>query len=187
MDAFLTAKRAANLSPSTLTNYEMHLRGGRARIFLADHNVGSPARLTAEVLQEFQSELLSAGLSVALTHAYHGVWRNFAGFCIDRGHGTSLSILMVNAPRRPQKEPPIFAEDRIRRLGLATRCSRDRLIIATFLRTGLRRQELCTLGLTDLVNGPEGHFLRVSGGKRAKDRVVPLHTVRVKFSANLRR
>jgi len=97
VDAFLTAKRAANLGPSTLTNYEMHLRGGRAWIFLADHDVYSPAQLTDEVLEEFQSELLSAGVSPALTHAYHRVWRNFAGFCIDRGYGTSLSILMVKA------------------------------------------------------------------------------------------
>ncbi len=187
VDAFLTAKRAANVSSSTLTNYEMHLRGGRARIFLADHKVGSPAHLTDEVLEAFQSELLSAGLSPALTHAYHRVWRNFAGFCIDRGFGTSLSILMVKAPKLPQKEPPIFTEDEIRRLGLAARSSRDRLIIETFLRTGLRLEELCTLDLTDLVDGPEGHFLRVRGGKGAKDRIVPLDTDRVKFSAKLRR
>src|SRR6266487_6648468 len=81
VDLFLASKRAENLSPSTLDNYDWQLRGSRARIFLVDHEIVSPRQLDGETLERLQAELLGAGTSPALVHAFHRVWKNFAGFC----------------------------------------------------------------------------------------------------------
>lgn len=54
---------------------------------------------------------LAAGTSPALVHAFHRVWKNFAGFCIRRGYGTGTSVLAVKAPRQPQREPETFSAE----------------------------------------------------------------------------
>lgn len=186
VDAFLGSKQGENLSASTLENYAWHLSGVRAQAFLKDHDITSPQQLTADVLQAFQRELLAAGVSPALAHAFHRVWKNFAGFCIRKGYGADPEILAVKGPKQPQREPETFTVDEERRMIAAARLSRDRLIIELLLRTGLRLEELCSLTVHDLVDGPEGSYLRVRQGKGAKDRIVPLDTSRVRLSSRLR-
>lgn len=56
---------------------------------------------------------------------------------------------------------------------------RDRAILEVFYSTGIRLGELVRLNLLDV--DLEGGLLRVNGGKGAKDRVVPLGEVSVKF------
>lgn len=186
VDAFLAAKRGENLSASTLDNYAWHLTGTRAETFLRDHGIRSPRQLTAEALEGLQAELLDAGVSPALAHAFHRVWKNFAGFCIRRGYGAAPEVLAVKAPKQPMREPETFSVEEERRMMAAARAPRDRLIMELLLRTGLRLEELCSLRLDDIVDGPEGAYLRVRQGKGAKDRIVPLDTPRVKLSRTLR-
>ncbi len=186
VDAFLAAKRSENLSVSTLENYAWHLTGIRAQTFLHDHHVTSPRQLTAEVLEALQAELLDAGVSPALAHAFHRVWKNFAGFCIRRGYGADPDVLTVKGPKQPMREPETFTAEEEKRMLAAARAPRDRLIMELLLRTGLRLEELCTLTIDDIVDGPEGAYLRVRQGKGAKDRIVPLDTQRVKLSRQLR-
>lgn len=104
VDQFLATKESENLSPATIENYAWHLGGPRARAFLADHQVSSPRQLTADVLRDLQRELLAAGVSPALAHAFHRVWKNFAGFCITHGYGADPAVLAVKAPKQPQVE-----------------------------------------------------------------------------------
>jgi hypothetical protein len=73
VDQFLATKESENLSPATIENYAWHLGGPRARAFLADHQVSSPRQLTADALRDLQRELLAAGVSPALAHAFHRV------------------------------------------------------------------------------------------------------------------
>jgi site-specific recombinase XerD len=186
VDAFLAAKRAENLSPSTLENYAWHLTGVRAQTFLRDHEITSPRQLTAEALEALQAELLDAGVSPALTHAFHRVWKNFAGFCIRRGYGADPDVLTVKGPKQPMREPETFSPAEEKQMLAATRSPRDRLIMELLLRTGLRLEELCALTVDDIIDGPEGSYLRVRQGKGAKDRIVPLDTPRVKVSKQLR-
>src|SRR3979411_1501958 len=87
VEAFIVAKESENVSPSTVTNHRWHLTGTRARQFCADHGIASPAQLTADTLRALQREVLAAGVSHALAHAFHRVWKNFAGFCLEQGYG----------------------------------------------------------------------------------------------------
>jgi integrase len=54
------------------------------------------------------------------------------------------------------------------------------------LRTGLRLDELLGLVVDDVVEGPDGAYLRVRHGKGRKDRVVPLDSPKAKLSSKLR-
>ncbi len=185
VDRFLGSKRAENLSPATLENYEWHLAGSRAKIFLADHEVISPRQLDGEMLEALQAELLAAGVSPALVHSFHRVWKNFAGFCIRRGYGADPDVLAVKAPRQPHREPETYSVEDERRILKAARSPRDRLLIEVLMRTGLRLEEVAHLSVDDVVDGPEGAYLRVRQGKGGKDRVVPLDTGRVRLSKKL--
>ncbi|MBJ7595917.1 MAG: tyrosine-type recombinase/integrase [Candidatus Dormibacteraeota bacterium] len=186
VERFLASKRAENLSPATLENYEWHLAGSRAKIFLADHEVISPRQLDGEMLEALQAELLAAGVSPALVHSFHRVWKNFAGFCIRRGYGADPDVLAVKAPRQPQREPDTYSAEDERRIIKAARSPRDRLLIEVLMRTGLRLEEVAHLSVDDVIDGPEGAYLRVRQGKGAKDRVVPLDTGKVRLSKKLR-
>jgi integrase/recombinase XerD len=182
VDQFLATKESENLSPATIENYAWHLGGPRARTFLADHQISSPRQLTAELLRDLQRELLAAGVSPALAHAFHRVWKNFAGFCISNGYGADPAVLAVKGPKQPMVEPATFTEDEEQRLLAVAVVPRDRLILEVLLRTGLRLEEVCTLTIDDVVVGPEGAYLRVRHGKGAKDRIVPMDTSRMRLS-----
>ncbi len=187
VDAFLAAKRSLHLSPSTLTNYDWHLRGPRARTFLRDHDVDEPGQLTAELLQAFQVELLDSHVSTALTHAFNRVWKNFARYCKGRGWGVAQDVLEVKGPKQDQLEPEFFTKDEEKRLMAAARVPRDRMLLEFLVWTGLRLKEVCSVKLSDIIDGPSGSYLRVRQGKGRKDRLVPLDTGGHSLSVRIRR
>ncbi|MCW2915412.1 MAG: xerD [Actinomycetia bacterium] len=186
VEAFIAAKESENISPSTVTNYRWHLTGTRARQFCSDHGITSPAQLNADTLRALQREVLAAGVSPALAHAFHRVWKNFAGFCLEQGYATEADVLRVKAPKQPMVEPEVFTLDDERRLLEAAAPGRDRMIVELMLRTGLRLDELLSLVVDDVVEGPEGAYLRVRQGKGRKDRIVPLDSPKAKLSPKLR-
>ena len=186
VEAFLAAKQSENLSPSTLGNYRQHLISPRADTFRQDHGIESPVDLTANHLQLFQRELLAAGVSPALTHAYHRVWKNFFRYCLDRGYASDEDVLRVRAPKLPKVEPEAFTLAEEARLLAAARPGRDRLLVEFMLRTGLRLSEVVNVRLADIIDGPEGAYVRVRQGKGAKDRVVPLDSPNHKLSGEIR-
>lgn len=185
-DAFLRDARARNCSAATIQNYRAYLLGPRAVQFVADHGVRSVADVTPEKIRAFQAELLDAGLSPGTAATFHRVIRNFLGFCRREGWGVVAEALETASPRQPIVEPGTFTEDEERRLLEAARHERDRFLIEFMLRTGLRLSEVANVRLDDIVDGPEGAYLRVRQGKGAKDRVVPLDTGRDRFSRRLR-
>jgi site-specific recombinase XerD len=60
------------------------------------------------------------------------------------------------------------------------------MIVELMLRTGLRLDELLGLVVDDVVEGPDGAYLRVRQGKGRKDRVVPVDSPKAKLSSKLR-
>lgn len=71
VEAFLEAKKGKKVTPATLKNYRWHLLGPRARAFVADRGIDGPMSVTAEHLASFQAELVDAGVSDSLAHAFH--------------------------------------------------------------------------------------------------------------------
>ena len=111
--------------------------------------------------------------------------RNFLGFCMREGWGVPDEALVAPPPRQPQIEPETFSEDEERRLIQAARTDRDRFLIEFMMRTGLRLTEVTNVTLDDIIDGPDGAYLRVRRGKGAKDRIVPLDTKTARFLRRL--
>ena len=99
--------------------------------------------------------------------------------------GVPEEALAAPAPRQPQVEPETFSEEEERRLIQAAQSDRDRFLIEFMMRTGLRLTEVTNVTLDDIIDGPDGAYLRVRQGKGAKDRIVPLDTKTARFSRRL--
>jgi site-specific recombinase XerD len=180
--SFLRDARARNCSPASLDNYRQYLIGPRARQFLADYSVQTPADVTPAKLRSGQADLLDAGLSPGTVATFHRIMRNFLGFCHRDGWSIIPKTLETVPPRQPLVEPETFTDGEISALLLAAATARDRFLIQFMLKTGLRLQEVAAVTLDDLISGPEGHYLRVRQGKGRKDRIVPLDTGKDRFS-----
>ncbi len=64
---------------------------------------------------------------------------------------------------------------------------RDEILIRFILQTGLRLQEVCNTTVDDVIENPDGWYVRVRQGKGRKDRIVPLDTPQERLSARRRR
>lgn len=186
--AFFAECRRKNLSASTLQNYEWYLKGLRARQFLEDHGITSPADFNDGLLERFEVELFEAGLASGTVATFHRVFKNFARFCLDTGRwGVSKHVLNLKAPKEETRQPETFRPEELARLLKAASYERDRVIIELYVRTGLRLTELARLELEDIVDSPDGAYLRVRQGKGRKDRIVPLDTPGCQMSRKLQR
>jgi integrase/recombinase XerD len=183
--AFLRDAQGRNLTASSLENYRTFLLGPRARQFLVDHQISEVGDVTTAKLRAFEAELAEAGLAPASVATFHRVVRNFLGFCRREGWPVSEEVVALKAPREPLTEPSTFTDEEERRLLAGAHSERDRVLIEFMLRTGLRRSEVVAVTLDDIVDGPEGAFVRVRQGKGRKDRIVPLDTGGTKFSRRL--
>lgn len=188
VETFLAECRRRNLSAATLENYGWHLTGVRARAFLKDNGVKSPDDLTVEMLRSVEADLAKAGLSAQSVDTFHRILKNFLAFCLREGLGGSARVLDLKGPKLEQKEPETFTPAEEKRLLDALKDRpRDLMLTELMLRTGLRLQEVANLTVDDVMDSPQGAFLRVRQGKGRKDRVVPLDTPQDRLSARLRR
>ena len=75
-------------------------------------------------------------------------------------------------PRRPERLPVILSEEEVARLIESANTSYHRVILMTLYGTGLRREELCRLKVTDVDS--QRMVIHVRQGKGNKDRDVTL-------------
>jgi integrase/recombinase XerC len=185
--SFLADCRRRNLAPATTDTYSSMLMNVRTQQFRKDHGVTTPAALTSKQLRTFETELTDAGLSSQSIIGYHRVLKTFAAFCIREGYGVEESVLDVVGPKREQREPEVFSAADEKRLLEAAGNERDRLLVEFMLATGLRLQEVARVTIDDIVDSPDGAYIRVRQGKGRKDRIVPLDTPRNRLSRKLLR
>ncbi len=184
---FLSDCRRRNLSPATLETYAAMLGNPRTERFRRDHDIEDATDFTAARLKLFETELMEAGLAAQTVTGYHRVFKTFAGFCIREGYGVDDRILDVGGPKREEREPEVFSPAEEKRLLDAAESERDRLIVEFMLATGLRLKEVANATIDDLIDSPEGAYVRVRQGKGRKDRVVPLDTPKNRLSRKLLR
>jgi site-specific recombinase XerD len=75
-------------------------------------------------------------------------------------------------PKRPERLPVILSEEEVTRLIESASTSYHRVILMTLYGTGLRREELCRLKVTDVDS--QRMVIHVRQGKGNRDRDVPL-------------
>jgi integrase/recombinase XerD len=146
--------------------------------------VGSPGHLTGSLLADYRRHRIQSvnrrgrrdGPFTVNTHLL--ALRDFVGFLAGRGELPAQlldSLKYVKEPRLLPRETLTHAE--VMRLleaipGTTPLDLRDRAILEVFYSTGIRRQELADLELSDVDLG--GGALRVRSGKGGKGRMVPL-------------
>jgi len=123
--------------------------------------------------------------SLTFVNYYKGL-KIFFDWCVKRGHLEANPILPIDTPKIEKRLPKrISLQDSMRLLEISFNkkyryrfeAYRNQAIIATFIHTGLRANELLSLNTVniDFENG----VVNVNLGKGNKDRVVPL-SVRLK-------
>jgi len=113
---------------------------------------------------------------------YHKTIKVFCDWCIQRGHLESNPVCNIETPK-PEKRIPkgLSLKQANRLLEIVYNYpyknefyrKRNHAIFATLLYTGLRRNELINLKLTDV--NIEQKTLFVRQGKGSKDRIIPLN------------
>jgi site-specific recombinase XerD len=188
LERFLSDCRRRNLSTATLENYAWWLSGPRLSSYRQENGIGSPGDLTAAHLKAFESELLDAGLKASSIDSFHRHAKNFVGFCLREGDSGDEALLRVQGPRLEKHEPEAFTKDEEKALrGALKSRPRDLVLVELMLATGLRLREVAGLTLEDVMDSPQGAYLRVRQGKGKKDRAVPLDTPKDRLSGRLRR
>jgi integrase/recombinase XerD len=182
VQAFLRDARARNCSPASIDNYRHYLLGQRLQQFLTDYSIVRPADVTVQHFRELQADLLDAGLAPGTVGTFHRILHNFLGFCKREGWGIVPEILDAKPPRQPSVAPEAFSDAEVAELMAAARYPRDRFLLEFMLRTGLRLKEVTAVTLDDIVDAPNGSYVRVRQGKGGKDRIVPLDTPGERFS-----
>jgi site-specific recombinase XerD len=163
------------------------LLGGRFRDFLEDRGIRTIDALTTDACAEFLT--LQSGLVKPSTIAkYRTTFLALARFCAQTpGFESGLTdVARLPKPKQPgYKSPEVLSK--AQEVALVSACSstRDRLIIETFLATGVRVSELCALTADDLVVG-RTPYAHVHGSIHNRDRTKSGDDRKVPFRATYR-
>lgn len=152
-----------NYSPNTIRPY-LYAVEDFARYFGK-----SPDKLGQEHLRQYQLHLLNdCKLTVETIVGRIAALRFFFVKVLRRRY---REIDLVY-PKRPERLPVILSEQEVARLIESASTSYHRVILMTLYGTGLRREELCRLRVTDVDS--ERMVIHVRQGKGKKDREVTL-------------
>lgn len=129
----------------------------------------SPDKLGQEDLRQYQLYLLNERkLSVGTIVARIAALRFFFVKVLRRPY---RQVDLVY-PKQPERLPVILSEEEVARLIESANSSYHRVILMTLYGTGLRREELCRLKLTDIDS--QRMVIHVRQGKGNRDREVTL-------------
>src|SRR5262247_2647482 len=152
-----------NYSPNTIRPY-LYAVEDFARYFGK-----SPDKLGQEHLRQYQLHLLNdCKLTVETIVGRIAALRFFFVKVLRRRY---REIDLVY-PKRPERLPVILSEEEVARLIESASTSYHRVILMTLYGTGLRREELCRLKVTDVDS--QRMVIHVRQGKGNKDRDVTL-------------
>lgn len=182
---FLAAGRVRGCSPATLKSHAGSLRVFFA--FLGKQGVADVRAVESAHVRAYAIALQTRGDSIATQHVRLVALRRFFehlqkldAVLVNPCAGFTLPTLPDRLPRhvltRAQAQRVLDAPDTATKTGL-----RDRAILEVFYSTGLRLGEVARLSVHD-VDVRTG-FVRVHGGKGAKDRVVPLGETAARYVA----
>lgn len=165
---------ALGISKNTLDIYRWNL--GQLAKYLVNASITSLAHVTADHLRAFFGGLKESGYSLSTVDQHYRGVRTFFRWCVHQEFLDFNPMTRVRRTRLPQPIHNNLDFDAICKVLEATRSTlqpeRDFAVIALFLDTGIRRQELVDLQLGDV--DLSGHVLTIRLGKGAKGRRVPL-------------
>lgn len=168
---FITYQRVCGNSPATVDFYSIVLR--LFREFTGDVDVDE---LTLQLCNEYSISLSDVGISSVTKQSYIRGLRAFLNWLYDNEYIDIDLCARFKLPRAQRTQPDVLTDDEIRRLffsfsGNDWRTSRNRLMVALMIDSGLRRHEVVSLELGRIHVSERYLFVT---GKGNKDRYVPL-------------
>ncbi len=176
VEDYLMECRARGLAPATINgSYGYPLRS----IFLPwceENGIERPEQLDSRTVNAFSVDLAERGgkrtqqLSKFSVHAYARGVRGFLTWCKSQGE---TIVARPALPRLPRRTLDVLDRSEIDALEAAAPTERDRLILRILGDCGLRAEELCGLGVGDVVRHDRQAYLHVRG-KGDVERLVPI-------------
>jgi integrase/recombinase XerD len=189
---YLTYMAVRNLAAGTIKQHRFYLR--RFFEFLDENGVDDVGAITREVVRGYQTHLYEhinrRGESNCASTQNNGlkVVRAFLRFLVGEGLVGGDPSREVAYARQPKRLPrSVLTQVEMKKILHAPNTKavlgyRDRAILELLYSTGLRKEEVNNLLLTD-VDYLEG-YVRVNSGKGDKDRVVPLGKIACRYLEN---
>ncbi len=173
LDAFHTHQRAQGRSAKTVTIYAHDLSQVFTRLGAVEIAEITAARLTP-IMSDPSITISPSGTPKAPATLNRGraAVRAFFTWAVDAGHITVNPALGIHLQHAPQQPPAFLTDGEVRQLlkaltgrtGLLAK--RDRMLIETFLGTGIRLQELVSLDIGDVdLDAKHLHIRRAKGGQ----------------------
>ena len=152
-----------NYSPNTIRPYLYAVED------FAHHFGKSPEKLGQEHLRQYQVHLVNDSKLTVETIAGRISALRFLFVKVLRRPYREIDLVY---PKRPVRLPVILSEEEVARLIESATTSYHRVILMTLYGTGLRREELCRLKVTDVDS--QRMVIHVRQGKGNRDRDVTL-------------
>lgn len=173
---FYIAKRAQNISPQTLSLYDIVLRKF-FQFLVEEKNVYAIEEITPEIIREFMDLIQNEKKSGYTAHIYYRTVHTFVLFLFQNDYIQKDPMKHIKPPKLPKKVMRTFTPQEINKLlnsfdrndffGM-----RNYTIMAMFFSTGMRKGELANLTLADV--NITNDLIRIAHGKGRKERYVPI-------------
>lgn len=168
---FLHEKAVAGLADTTLRDYQYCLVG-----FLREVEYMEVQDLSYQVVSDYILHLHRSGRSKATVATYVRNIRIWLSW-VQAEHGLSFDPKKIKVPKTPKKLVHIYSDVEIRLIFDSVQASvpwitsRNRLMVALMLDSGIRQCEVCGLVWGDVDR--DRHIMKVFG-KGSKERIVPI-------------
>lgn len=181
-EEYLRWLEGVGAAPATIRNRRRAVAGFAE--WVARQGIAEPRALTLSVVEGFQLDLArrrradSSPLAVGTQSLYLTAIRHFCRWLLRNGLLEQDATDGLRLPRRPARLPSVVLSAADAETVLAQPNAesllglRDRAILETLYSTGMRRQELVQLRVSDLDR--ERGVVLIREGKGRRDRVVPI-------------
>ncbi|MDG4669462.1 tyrosine-type recombinase/integrase [Mycobacterium sp. 236(2023)] len=172
LDSWELSMKAVNKSPTTITSY---MRGVRMFIEWCERSEHR-AELTRPLVQTYIAELIEDGKEANTVRLRLAALRAFARWLVEEDELSEDPLTGIKQPKIPSKVVESLSDEQLRNLiaacrGKGLRDRRDEAIVRLMAETGIRSNELVSLGVSDL-DLPRG-LVTIQRGKGAKGRIAP--------------
>lgn len=181
--------RVKHYSPMSIKSYSQHLQGLFG--YLEAQGIADIRQVTRAMLKDYQLQITEQrdqngkGYTIATIAIKIRAVKRFFAYLEETNQILVNPAEYLKGPEKGVRLPrAVLTEDEARKIldqpNLSTMTGiRDRTILEVFYTTGIRLEEL--VGLTIYDPDLQGGMLRVTKGKFAKDRVVPLGRHAIRF------
>jgi integrase/recombinase XerD len=192
LEEFLRSLRVRNFSRRTIAGLRWKL--GKFMDFLDRQGIADVLAITREAISSYQVELYEklnrkgSPNTVSYQNDMLSAVRQFMGFLKQHDYIVSDPSIDVPYAKAPKPLPRgVLTSSEARKVLHAPDTKsvigyRDRTILEVLYSTGIRKEELNNLTISD-VDYTDG-FLRIENGKGGKDRIVPLGRIACRYLEN---